>query len=115
MKIVIDQNISHRLISYIFQYFVNVEHVKTLGWLNDSDHKIFKKAKQNGFDAILTLDEDFENILLQFGVPPKVIRLRITNSTTQQIAVIIIENIEIIASFLQDVESELLEIYAPTH
>jgi predicted nuclease of predicted toxin-antitoxin system len=93
MKIVIDQNISHRLILLISSYFDEVQHVKTLGWLNDSDTAIFKKAKQYPFDAILTLDEDFERILLQFGIPPKVIRLRIGNTTTAQTASILIKNI----------------------
>ena len=92
-------------------YFNSIEHVKTLDWLNDSDHIIFKKAKHDAFDAILTLDEDFEKILLLFGIPPKIIRLRIGNASTQQIADILIRNIENIQSFLTNPETELLEIY----
>lgn len=71
MKIVIDQNISFRIISHINHPFTEVAHIRTLGWTDTPDIVIFRNAKQQGFDAILTLDEDFDNIILKNSPPPK--------------------------------------------
>jgi predicted nuclease of predicted toxin-antitoxin system len=65
MKIVIDQNISYRIIPQINHLFDEIPHVRMLGWTDASDIVIFRNARQNGFDAILTLDEDFDNIILE--------------------------------------------------
>ena len=54
MKILIDQNISFRLINWIEGAFPNVLHVKSLGLTDTDDYKIFKYARRNNFDAILT-------------------------------------------------------------
>lgn len=64
MKILIDQNISFRIINRIEGAFPNVLHVKSLGLMDTDDSKIFIYARRNNFDAILTIDEDFHNILL---------------------------------------------------
>jgi predicted nuclease of predicted toxin-antitoxin system len=73
MKILIDQNISFRIVAQIEQSFTTVSHVKSLNLIDENDYKIFLFARQNGYDAILTLDEDFYNILLEHNPPPKVI------------------------------------------
>lgn len=65
MKIIIDENISSRLIPSIQHIFPNVEHVKSLGLMTTNDFAIFMFARQNGYDAILTLDEDYFNIHLR--------------------------------------------------
>ena len=54
MKILIDQNISFRIINRIEGAFPNVLHVKSLGLIDTDDYKIFIYARRNNFDAILT-------------------------------------------------------------
>jgi predicted nuclease of predicted toxin-antitoxin system len=73
MKILIDQNISFRLISKIEHLFPEITHVKYCNLIDASDSDIFVYAQNNKFKAILTLDEDFDNILLERQVPPKII------------------------------------------
>ena len=71
MKILIDQNISFRLTALIQNVFPNTSHVKTLNLIDNPDFHIFMYARKNTFDAVLTLDEDFYNILLEHNAPPK--------------------------------------------
>jgi predicted nuclease of predicted toxin-antitoxin system len=111
MKVVIDQNISQRIVPKIEHLFENTAHVRTLGWTDASDIQIFREARTAGFDAILTLDEDFENIILENSPPPKILWLRIRNCSTQHLAEIIKNKIELIDKFLNDSELDCLEIY----
>ncbi len=62
MKLLIDQNISHRLKARIALAFPETFHVKDLGLTNLPDSVIFDFARQEQFDAVLTLDEDFHNL-----------------------------------------------------
>jgi predicted nuclease of predicted toxin-antitoxin system len=112
MKILIDQNISFRLISRIEKAFPDVLHVKSLGLLDAADLKIFMYAKRNDFDAILTIDEDFLNILLAHGLPPKVIWLRLHNASVAHQAEIILKNVLTINRFLENPDADCLEIFA---
>lgn len=40
---------------------------------NADDYAIFMHARENLFDAVITLDDDFVKLLNVFSVPPKVI------------------------------------------
>jgi predicted nuclease of predicted toxin-antitoxin system len=111
MKIIIDENISSRLVGRIQHVFPDVEHVKTLGLMTVNDFNIFMFARQNGYDAVLTLDEDFYNIQLTHGVPPKIIWLRVGNCSTIALTETIMSNVDTIYAFLFDPNLECLEIY----
>jgi predicted nuclease of predicted toxin-antitoxin system len=52
--------------------FDELVHVKTLNWIDWNDHDIFMSARELKYDAVITLDEDFNKLLLQHGTPPKV-------------------------------------------
>lgn len=111
MKIIIDENISSRLVTLIQHVFPDVEHVKSLGLMTTNDFNIFMFARQNGFDAILTLDEDYYNIQLTHGIPPKIIWLRLGNCSTNALSEVILNNADTIYTFLFDHRLECLEIY----
>ena len=112
MKILIDQNISFRLINWIEGAFPNVFHVKSLNLMDTNDSKIFMYARRNDFDAILTIDEDFYNILLTHGTPPKIIWLRLHNASVAIQAKVILDNTLVIYHFLKDSDSDCLEIFS---
>ena len=112
MKILIDQNISFRLSPYLKAEFPNILHVKEVGLTDFSDHKIFQFARQNEFIAIVTLDEDFNNLQLEFGTPPKIVWLRVGNCSTKSLAKIILDKAATIKTFLTTTEHDCLEIFA---
>ena len=110
MKILIDQNISHRVIPHIQAEFQNVEHVRNLGLTDANDFQIFQFARKNQFDVIFTLDEDFNNLQLEHSIPPKIVWFRVGNCSTTLLASIIIEKSEVIKNFCEDASLRCLEI-----
>ncbi len=111
MKILVDQNISFRLVQRIAAAFPQTEHVKSLGLTDANDHHIFMSARQQGFAAVFTQDEDFYNLLLEHGPPPKIIWLRTGNCSTAFLVEVILRNAGLIRFFLADDGQDCLEIY----
>ncbi len=112
MKVLIDQNISYRIVPRLTHLFEELVHVKSLSWIDWNDYDIFINARLQGYTAVITLDEDFNILLLEYGKPPKVIWLKTGNCSTQVLSEIIISKIEIINSFLEDNDDfDCLEIY----
>jgi len=111
MKVLIDQNISHRIVPEIASLFDELVHLKTNNWINWNDHDIFMSARELNYDAVITLDEDFNKLLLQHGTPPKIIWLKTGNCSTAKLASVIISNKDIIANFLSDDSFDCLELY----
>ena len=74
------------------------------------DIDIWNHAKQNNF-TIVTHDDDFEKLVLQYGIPPKVIILKTFNQNTKQIAELLIKKKSLIQDFIFNNELMILEIY----
>jgi predicted nuclease of predicted toxin-antitoxin system len=111
MRVLIDQNISHRILPHISPLFEEVAHVKALDWIDWNDHDIFMSARKLLFDAVITLDEDFNKLLLQHGKPPKIIWLKTGNCSTSKLSAVIISHKETILNFLLNDTFECLELY----
>ena len=111
MKVLIDQNISFRIVSQISDLFPGVSHVKSLGLIDAKDFDIFMFARKEGFQAILTQDEDFYAHLLEHGTPPKIIWIRTGNCTTALLSEVLHRNAAIIFSFFEDDNADCLEIF----
>ncbi|MEZ4825766.1 MAG: DUF5615 family PIN-like protein [Bacteroidia bacterium] len=111
MRLLIDQNISYRVIARLTSGFQSISHVKDVGLMNNSDFAIFEYARQKGFDAIVTQDDDFLKIVRQEGIPPKIIWIRTGNATISFLADKLSQNQSIIESFLEESTLDCLEIY----
>ncbi|MFN0013970.1 MAG: DUF5615 family PIN-like protein [Saprospiraceae bacterium] len=68
-------------------------------------------ARELGFIGVFTQDEDFYNLLLEHGPPPKVIWLRTGNCSTAYLADVVLRNAPLIQAFLGDDAQDCLEIY----
>ena len=99
MKLLFDQNISFRLISKISHIFPEARQVRQLGIENDLDIDIWYYAKQHSY-TICTFDSDFYDLSNLKGHPPKIIWLRIGNTSTNFLADIIINKKDAIQDFL---------------
>jgi predicted nuclease of predicted toxin-antitoxin system len=108
VKLLLDENLSDRLIHRIVDLYPDSEHVKTLGLLNTDDVVIWEYAKTNGF-VIVSKDSDFHQRSLLYGYPPKFIYLRVRNCPTSKITQILRDNLETIIQFeSSDTESLLV-------
>jgi predicted nuclease of predicted toxin-antitoxin system len=86
-------------------------HGKTQGWIDWNDYDIFMSARKLQYDAVITLDEDFNKLLLQHGTPPKVIWLKTGNCSTAKLVNVIVSHEEAILNFLLDDAFDCLELY----
>jgi predicted nuclease of predicted toxin-antitoxin system len=98
VKLLLDENLSDRIISRIADLYPNSEHVKTLGLINTDDAIIWEYAKTNGF-VIVSKDSDFHQRSLLYGHPPKFVYLRIGNCPTSKIVEILRGNFDTIIQF----------------
>ena len=109
MKLLIDHNLSHKLLHSISAKFPGSVHVKDIGMEKADDLQIWNYAKQNGF-TILSQDSDFYDIGFVNGYPPKIIWIRSGNSTTNAISLLLESNHLAIRHFIENSENFCLEI-----
>jgi predicted nuclease of predicted toxin-antitoxin system len=101
MKLLLDQNISFRITSKIQDLFPGSKQVRDLGLENSKDSFLWNYAKENNY-CIVTFDGDFYDLGLIKGSSPKVIWLRLGNTSTQNIETILRKNFDLIKTFLSD-------------
>jgi len=108
VKLLLDENLSDRIISRIVDLYPDSVHVKTLGLINTDDVIIWEYAKAQDF-IIASKDSDFHQRSLLYGHPPKFIYLRIGNSPTSKIVKILRDNFGTISQFADsEIESILV-------
>ncbi|MBM4038560.1 MAG: hypothetical protein FJ290_08610 [Planctomycetes bacterium] len=110
MKLLFDQNLSFRLCSSLQEEFPDSAHVRLLGLEEASDSDIWEYARDHGF-TIVTKDEDFYELSLLRGSPPKILWLRCGNVDTATIERLIQTHVERISSFAEDEGLHCLELY----
>ena len=109
MKLLFDQNISFRLVKLLEDYFPDAKQVRELNLENARDVEIFDYAKKNGY-SIVTFDADFCDLNALRGAPPKIIWLRVGNTTTKILKELLIKKAELINEFLIDDQYGYIEI-----
>ena len=110
MKLLLDQNISHKLVKELEDLFPRSNHVYLLDLQKASDEKIWNYARDNSF-TIVTQDSDFNERSLVYGYPPKVIWLRTGNISTQNIKRLLKKHSQGIILFEKDKTLGCLQIY----
>ena len=110
MKLLIDENISYRIIKLINKHIPNSIHVSSIRKNRFSCLDIWLYAKDNDY-IIVTYDEDFYEWQSLRDYPPKIIWFRFGNSNTEIIADKLINNIEQIKKFYKNKDIGLLEIH----
>ena len=81
MKLLFDENLSHRLAAVLLDVFPGSEHLRNCGLRGVADHRVWEYARENGF-VIVSKDSDFSERSALLGSPPKVVWLRVGNCTT---------------------------------
>ena len=107
MKLLLDENLSFRLIDHLAAVFPDSQHVDTVGLHSHSDATIWEFARDNNF-VLVSKDDDFRQLALLYGAPPKVIWLPVGNAGTETILSLLMDRRAMIESFIADQEESLL-------
>ena len=78
MKLLLDENLSYRLVRRLRDLDVEVSHVSDCGLINRPDELIWAHASREE-QIILTCDYGFWERSKRFGAPPKVVLFRLGN------------------------------------
>jgi predicted nuclease of predicted toxin-antitoxin system len=95
VKLLLDENLSDRIIPRIIDLYPDSEHVKTLVLMNMEDSIIWEYAKANNF-IIVSKDSDFYQRGLLYGHPSKFVYLRIGNCPTSRIIQILRDSFDLV-------------------
>ena len=109
MKLLLDENLSRRLVPFLLHDYPGSSHVCLLGLESASDVQVWNTAKSQGF-VIVTRDADFEELSLVWGQPPKVIWLKISNQTRAMTLKVLLDNQKMIESALIDLGQACVEV-----
>jgi len=112
MRLLLDQNISYKVVRLLKDAFGEVEHVKTLNLIDTADAEIWQYAKEHNY-SIVTFDSDFIDLSVLRSSLPKVIWLKFGNASNLKVANKLLINQIAIKEFIEDRKSEtlFLEIY----
>ncbi|MGL5035958.1 MAG: DUF5615 family PIN-like protein [Microcystaceae cyanobacterium] len=110
MKLLLDQNLSRKLINRFADIFPDLSHIQLHGLAEADDSTIWEFARINDF-CIVTQDADFPELSQLKGSPPKVIWLRCGNMPTSEVEKIFRSSSGIIREFMNNASLDCLEIH----
>lgn len=107
MKLLLDQNVSARLVERLQDLFPGTTHVRDVGLHRAGDEEIWTYALQRGY-TIVSKDGDFQQRSFLLGHPPKVIWIRMGNCSTAEIESTLRAHHRSIDTFEGDEDASLL-------
>ena len=107
MKLLFDQNLSHRLCLLLADAFPASEQVSRVKLDRATDDTVWSFARREGF-TIVTLDADFADMAALRGAPPKII---CGNRPTAFVERLLRDHAALIESFAASDDVACLELY----
>ena len=90
MKLLFDENLSHRLASLLADLFPDSVHVRDIGLKASDDIQVWDYAKSNDL-IIVSKDSDMHDRSFLYGYPPKVIWVRLGNCSTSDVEKLLVQ------------------------
>lgn len=81
MKLLLDHNLSHKLVRRLDDLYPGSSQTRLLGYARATDPEIWFHARTHDF-VIVSKDNDFAELAILRGAPPKVVWLRIGNCSS---------------------------------
>jgi predicted nuclease of predicted toxin-antitoxin system len=75
VKLLLDENLSRKLVVRLAELYPDSSHVAEVGLLASPDREVWEYAKTRNF-VIVSADSDFYELATTIGPPPKVVWLR---------------------------------------
>lgn len=109
MKLLFDQNLSHKLVRQLADLFPESVHVREVGLKEAGDPVVWEYARNNGL-MIVSKDSDFHQRSFLYGYPPKVVWVRLGNCSTADVERVLRTNFETIQDFYEDISAAFLSL-----
>lgn len=109
IRLLLDENLSEQLIPRLTRRFPAVLHVRSLGYGGAPDAVLWELAAREGC-ILVTKDEDFVQLSVLRGMPPKVIWLGMGNASTATIAELLLAAADEIDAFIAHPELGFLAL-----
>ena len=109
MKLLLDENLSHKLVARLTAAFPETAHVDELELHGQPDIAVWRYAAEHGF-LVVSKDDDFRQLSFLRGHPPKVVWLVVGNAGTAVIAGLLLRNRSRLAAFAADSDDALLTL-----
>ena len=113
MKLLLDENLSRRLLSRLTDAFDGSTHVTAAGLEQATDRDVWAYAQRHDY-AVVSKDSDFNDLAFVHGPPPKVVWLRVGNASTDTIAALINTAADTIVRFCADEHDAVLTLRQAT-
>jgi predicted nuclease of predicted toxin-antitoxin system len=97
-RLLLDENLSERLVASLADVFPDVAHVRTLGLGGASDAEVWNAAARAD-RLLVTKDDDFITMSVLRGAPPKVVWLNIGNATNASTLALLRSQVAVIDDF----------------
>jgi predicted nuclease of predicted toxin-antitoxin system len=107
VKLLFDENLSHKLARRLADIFPDSIHVRDVGLKATDDPHVWDYARDNNF-MIVSKDADMHDLSLVFGNPPKVVWVRLGNCSTRQVEELLRREFGVIKLFYEDDTVSLL-------
>lgn len=109
MKLLFDENLSHRLVNLLADLFPGSVHVRDIGLKAADDIEVWNYAKAEDF-MIVSKDSDMHDRSFLFGFPPKVIWMRLGNCSTSDVEKLLRREAQTVENFYNDVQASFLTL-----
>jgi predicted nuclease of predicted toxin-antitoxin system len=109
LRLLLDQNLSFRLIGRLADLFPNATHVRDVDLGSADDETVWAYAKSHRC-VIVSKDGDFHQRSFLLGAPPKIVWLRVGNCTTDEIETLLRDRAAEISDFIEDETAALFVI-----
>ena len=109
MKLLFDQNLSHKLVRRLADLFPDSVHVREVGLKEAGDPVVWAYAQDHGL-MVVSKDSDFHQRSFLYGYPPKVVWVRLGNCSTADVERVLRTNYEVIKDFFEDESAAFLSL-----
>ena len=109
MKLLFDENLSHKLVRRLADLFPDSIHVRDVGLKAADDPVVWEYAKKNGL-MIVSKDSDMHQRSFVFGHPPKIIWVRLGNCSTSNVEKLLRESFSAVEAFHEDDYASFLSL-----
>jgi predicted nuclease of predicted toxin-antitoxin system len=101
VKLLFDENLSHKLVRLLSDVYPDAVHVRDAGLKSADDPIVWEFAKSNDL-IIVSKDSDLHQRSFVFGQPPKVVWVRLGNCSTADVEQLLRKNFAVIKAFYED-------------